>query len=216
MRWQDRRRRARFLPHSRPRRRELADRAGGRRTPVAPGLEPSTVDGRYLISVVAMRHEGELRYGQINIRTYVEHAGEQAVYFLVTRVTLPGLVGVLMGAPFAPSRISVARGAVDAPGLGISLRYDVGEETRSGPLGRPRARDLRKGSAEGVPDSPRAGGLAPRGAGRAVARRPARRLRARARRAGRGRRLCRRGPARARERPEELRLPTGRGKIEVP
>ena len=121
------------------------------------------------------------------------------MYFLVTRVTLPGLVGVLMGAPFAPSRISVARGAVDAPGLGISLRYDVGEETDPGRAREARARDLRKGSAEGVPDSPRAGGLAPRGAGRAVARRPSRRLRARARRAGRGRRLCRRGPARARE-----------------
>lgn len=99
-------------------------------------LEPSPVDGRYLISVVAMRHEGRLRYGQLNIRTYVEHAGEQAVYFLVTRVTLPGLVGVLMGAPFAPSRISVARGEVDAPGLGVSLRYEVGEETDPGPIGR--------------------------------------------------------------------------------
>ena len=99
-------------------------------------LEPSTVDGRYLISVVAMRTEGKLRYGQINIRTYVEHAREQAVYFLLTRVTVPGLVGVLMGASFAPSRISVAPGAVDAPGLGISLRYDVGEETDPGPLGR--------------------------------------------------------------------------------
>jgi hypothetical protein len=99
-------------------------------------LEPATVDGRYLISVVAMRHEGRLRYGQINIRTYVEHEGEQAVYFLVTRVTVPGLVGVLMGAPFAPSRIAVQRGLVEAPGLGISLRYEVGEETDPGPLGR--------------------------------------------------------------------------------
>ena len=62
-----------------------------------PGLEPSAVDGRYLISVVAMCHEGALRYGQLNIRTYVEHLGEQAVYFLVTRVSLPGLVGVFDG-----------------------------------------------------------------------------------------------------------------------
>ena len=100
------------------------------------GLEPSAVDGRYLISVVAMRHAGRLRYGQVNIRTYVEHAGEQAVYFLITRVTAPGLLGVLMGAPFAPARISVARGAVDAPGLGIALRYEIGEETDAGPLGR--------------------------------------------------------------------------------
>ncbi|MFL5980071.1 MAG: DUF2071 domain-containing protein, partial [Gaiellaceae bacterium] len=34
---------------------------------VPRGLEPSALDGRYLISVVAMRHEGTLRYGQINI-----------------------------------------------------------------------------------------------------------------------------------------------------
>ena len=101
-----------------------------------PTLEPATVDGRYLISVVALRHEGRLRYGQINIRTYVEHEDEQAVYFLVTRVTVPGLVGVLMGAPFAPSRISVARGLVDAPGLGISMRYEVGGEVDPGPIGR--------------------------------------------------------------------------------
>jgi Uncharacterized conserved protein (COG2071) len=101
-----------------------------------PTLEPSPVEGHYLISVVAMRHEGRVRYGQINIRTYVEHEGEQAVYFLVARVTVPGLVGVLMGAPFAPSRISVARGVVEAPGLGISMRYDVGEEGDPGPIGR--------------------------------------------------------------------------------
>src|SRR5262249_654837 len=81
-------------------------------------------------------HEGRLRYGQINIRTYVQHEGGQAVYFLVTRVTVPGLVGVVMGAPFAPSRISVARGAVEAPGLGVSLRYEVGEEGDPGPIGR--------------------------------------------------------------------------------
>jgi hypothetical protein len=83
-----------------------------------------------------MRHEGRVRYGQINIRTYVEHEGEQGVYFLVTRVTVPGLVGVLMGAPFAPSRISVARGSIEAPGLGISMRYEVGEEADPGPVGR--------------------------------------------------------------------------------
>jgi hypothetical protein len=100
------------------------------------GLEPGTVDGRYLISLVAMRHAGSPRYCQINIRTYVEHQGEDAVYFLVTRVTLPGLVGVLMGAPFAPSRIAVERGRVEAPGLGISVRYRVGDETDPGPIGR--------------------------------------------------------------------------------
>jgi hypothetical protein len=100
-----------------------------------PGLEPSAVDGRYLISVVALSQEGALRYGQLNIRTYVEHEGEQAVYFLVTRVTLPGLVGVLMGAPLAPSRITVERGSVEARGLGISLHYEVGDEADPGAIG---------------------------------------------------------------------------------
>jgi hypothetical protein len=100
------------------------------------GLQPATVNGRYLISLAAMRHEGAVRYGQLNIRTYVEHEDEQAVYFLVTRVTVPGLVGVLMGAPFAPSRISITYGAVEAQGLGVSLRYRVGEETDPGPIGR--------------------------------------------------------------------------------
>ena len=100
-----------------------------------PTLEPSAVEGRYLISLVALCQEGALRYGQLNIRTYVDHAGEQAVYFLVTRVTLPGLIGVLMGAPFAPSRITVKRGSVEARGLGVSLRYDVGDETDPGAIG---------------------------------------------------------------------------------
>jgi hypothetical protein len=101
-----------------------------------PALEPAQIDGGYLISLVALRHEGRLRFGQINIRTYVAHEGEQAVYFLATRVTVPGLVGVLMGAPFAPSRIAVKRGAVEAAGLGVSLRYELGEEADPGPIGR--------------------------------------------------------------------------------
>jgi hypothetical protein len=101
-----------------------------------PGLEPETVEGRYLVSVVAMRHEGALRYAQLNIRTYIRHEGEEAVYFLATRVTVPGLVGVVMGAPFAPSRIAVGRGTIEASGLGVSLRYHVGDETDPGPIGR--------------------------------------------------------------------------------
>jgi len=101
-----------------------------------PGLTSEAVDGKHLISLVAMRHEGSAHYRQLNIRTYVEHEGEDAVYFLVTRVTLPGLVGILMGAPFAPSRIRVERGAVEAGGLGVSLRYRVGAEVDAGLLGR--------------------------------------------------------------------------------
>jgi hypothetical protein len=179
-------------------------------------LEPSEVDGRYLISVVAMRHEGKLRYGQINIRTYVDHAGEQAVYFLVTRVTVPGLVGVLMGAPFAPSRISVARGSVDAPGLGVTFRYEVGEETDPGPVGthelgiygksRLKAFRIRRGPAvwrratldEPVRVDPLVVyGLEPEARGADAFYADAARLE-------------------LESRPERLRLPVQRGKIEVP
>jgi len=180
------------------------------------GLEPSAFDGRYLISVVAMRHEGKLRYGQINIRTYVDHAGEQAVYFLVTRVTVPGLVGVLMGAPFAPSRISVAHGTVDAPGLGVSFRYEVGEETDPGPVGRHelgiygksrlKAFRIRRGPAvwrRAALDEPLrvdplvVYGLEPDAQSADVVYADAALLE-------------------LESRPERLRLPTGRGKIEVP
>lgn len=100
-----------------------------------PGLEPATVDGRYLISLVAMRQEARPRHRQINIRTYVQDDGSDAVYFLLTRVTVPGLVGVLLGAPYGAARIAVERGRVEAPGLGVSLRYRVGEETSPGPIG---------------------------------------------------------------------------------
>jgi hypothetical protein len=103
---------------------------------VPPALTPSPVDGEYLISLVAMRQEGSPRYSQLNIRTYVEHQGEQGVYFLVTRVTLPGLVGVLMGAPFAPSRMRIEPGVVEAGGLGVSFRYRIGDESDAGPMGR--------------------------------------------------------------------------------
>jgi hypothetical protein len=183
---------------------------------VPRGLEPSALDGRYLISVVAMRHEGTLRYGQINIRTYVDHAGEQAVYFLVTRVTVPGLVGVLMGAPFAPSRIRVARGSVDAPGLGVTFRYELGGETDPGPVGshelgiygksRLKTFRIRREPAiwrratldEPVRVDPLVVyGLEPEAQGADVFYADAARLELEGR-------------------PERLRLPIGRGKIEVP
>lgn len=99
------------------------------------GLEPVTVGGEYLISLVAMRHLAAPRHRQINVRTYVRHEGEDAVYFLLTRVTGPGLLGVLFGAPYGLSRIAVERGSVEAPGLGVSVRYRVGDETSPGPIG---------------------------------------------------------------------------------
>jgi hypothetical protein len=99
------------------------------------GLEPATVEGEYLVSLIAMRHQSAPRHRQINVRTYVRHEGEDAVYFLLTRVTAPGLLGVLLGAPYGLSRIAVARGSVEAPGLGVSIRYRVGDETSAGPIG---------------------------------------------------------------------------------
>lgn len=101
-----------------------------------PGLEPATVDGEYLISLAAMRQDALPRHRQINIRTYVKHGGDAAVYLLLSRVTVPGLAGVLLGAPYGAARIAVERGRVEAPGLGVSLRYRVGEETGAGPMSR--------------------------------------------------------------------------------
>lgn len=103
------------------------------------GLEPSPVAGDYLISLVALRYRGGglvPPFSQINLRTYVAGEGEEAVYFLLSRVTLPGLIGVLLGAPVGPARISVRPDLVNAPGLGVSLRYRVGDVTNSGPIGR--------------------------------------------------------------------------------
>jgi hypothetical protein len=104
-----------------------------------PGLEPAPVDGDYLISLAAMRYQSSgvvPPFSQINVRTYVADEREEAVYFLLSRVTLPGLVGVLLGAPVGLAQISVGPGFVEAPGLGVSLRYRVGEVTDSGPVGR--------------------------------------------------------------------------------
>lgn len=100
------------------------------------GLEPVPVEGDYLISLVAMRQEAFPRHRQLNVRTYVAHEREDAVYFLLSRVTVPGLAGALLGAPYGPARISVRQGAVAAPGLGVSLHYRLGDIAESGPIGR--------------------------------------------------------------------------------
>jgi Uncharacterized conserved protein (COG2071) len=106
-----------------------------------PGLRPAPVDGQHLVTVAALRHAGGRLgrlpvppFSQLNVRTYVEHEGETAVFFLMTRVTLPGMGGAVLGAPFRPARIRVRPRELDAPGLGVSLRYE--------PAGPPRPSEL--------------------------------------------------------------------------
>jgi Uncharacterized conserved protein (COG2071) len=106
------------------------------------GLEPAQVEDAHLVSLVAMRVEGGRLgalpvppFSQLNLRTYVLYEGEPAVYFLFLRVTPPGLLGLALGAPYAPARISVQPGRVRAPGLGFSLSYRLGEVVDAGPIG---------------------------------------------------------------------------------
>jgi Uncharacterized conserved protein (COG2071) len=96
------------------------------------GLRPALVDGSHLVTIAALRYSraqlGRMPvapFSQLNVRTYVEHEGGPAVYFLMTRVTLPGMGGAFLGAPYRPARIRVRPGLVEAPGLGVSLRYEV-------------------------------------------------------------------------------------------
>jgi hypothetical protein len=106
------------------------------------GLEPAPVGGEFLVSLAAMRYDGGRMgslplpsFSQINVRTYVAHEQEDAVYFLLSRVTVPGLAGALLGAPVGPSRIAVRPGSVEAPGLGVSISYRVDGVTDAGPIG---------------------------------------------------------------------------------
>jgi hypothetical protein len=104
------------------------------------GLEPAAVDGRHLVTLAAFRWEGG-RLGrvpvppftQLNVRVYVEWAGEPAVFFLTARVTPPGLGGALFGAPYRPARLRVRPGLVAAPGLGVSLSYEPRDPDPAGP-----------------------------------------------------------------------------------
>lgn len=107
------------------------------------GLEPAEVDGRFVVSVAAFRVEGGrlgsfplVPYSQLNVRVYVTREADPAVFFLASRVTAAGLPGVLLGAPVRYARVAVRAGSVRAAGLGISLRYRVGEPTEAGLLGR--------------------------------------------------------------------------------
>ncbi|MGH3030550.1 MAG: DUF2071 domain-containing protein [Gaiellaceae bacterium] len=106
-----------------------------------PGLAPAPVDGRHLVTIAALRYTGGrlgrvpvVPFSQLNVRAYVEHEDEPAVMFLLARVTLPGMAAALVGAPFRPARLLVARGRAEAPGLGVSIAYEPREALDQSPL----------------------------------------------------------------------------------
>jgi len=106
------------------------------------GLLPAEIDGRQLVSVVALRYaSGRLgrfpvpAFSQLNLRVYVTWRDEPAVFFLAARVTPPGLGGILFGAPYRPARLRFRRGLAEAPGLGLSLPYKVDGASDPGALG---------------------------------------------------------------------------------
>ena len=109
-----------------------------------PGLEPSLVDGESIVSLVTFRCLGGrvgrlpmLPFSQLNVRLYVDHEGEPAVFFLRSLVTVAGLGGFFLGAPYRVAWVRVRPGDVSAPGLGIRIRYRTGRvEATPGLLGR--------------------------------------------------------------------------------
>jgi Uncharacterized conserved protein (COG2071) len=108
-----------------------------------PDAEPAEVDGRYLVSVVSFRvrrgrvgHVPVLPFSQLNVRTYVTWKDEPAVLFLASRVTLAGLPGLLLGAPYRSARLRVKPGNLRAPGLGVDIRHRPGGSADPGELGR--------------------------------------------------------------------------------
>lgn len=136
-----------------------------------PGLEPRTVEGEYLVSVVGLVNAGGrigrmpvLPFSQLNVRTYVSYRGEPAVYFLRTYVSWAGMGAALFGAPHRPARLRLEEGRAEAPGIGLALRYRLGEPGAPGELGRHelglfeaaglRGFRIRRGSAEWVRGTP--------------------------------------------------------------
>jgi uncharacterized protein YqjF (DUF2071 family) len=103
----------------------------GVRRDLPAGVEPALdADGRALVSLAAFRNE-EVRaaglavpaFTQLNLRTYVSHRGEPGVLLLTVRAGLPGALAAVLGVPVRPARLRVEKSAVEAPGLGVSLRY---------------------------------------------------------------------------------------------
>ena len=106
------------------------------------GLEPVEIDGRHLVSVAALRYAGGRvgrlpapPYSQLNVRTYVIRRGDPAVFFVTARVSVLGLGGALLGAPYRIARLRFRRGSAEAPGLGVSFRYEVDGPAEAGLLG---------------------------------------------------------------------------------
>jgi uncharacterized protein YqjF (DUF2071 family) len=109
---------------------------------VPPGLRPAAVEGRHLVTIAALRFgAGRLGrlpvppFSQLNVRTYVEHEGATAVFFLRSYVTVGGLGGIFFGAPFKPARIRVDPGRVESRSAGVSLAFRATGAAEPGELG---------------------------------------------------------------------------------
>jgi len=113
------------------------------RTTLPPELEPAGVEGRFLVTAVCLRVRGGRLgrlpvppFSQLNVRTYCTWEDEPAVFFVRAHVTPLGMGGALLGAPYRPSLLSLRKGFARAPGLGFSLRYELGGKAEPGLLGR--------------------------------------------------------------------------------
>lgn len=109
-----------------------------------PPFEPVEVEGESIVSLVTFRCVSGrigrlpvLPFSQLNVRLYVEHEGEPAVFFLRSFVTVAGVGGFFLGAPYRLAWVRVREGDASAPGLGVRIRYGIGRaEATPGLLGR--------------------------------------------------------------------------------
>jgi uncharacterized protein YqjF (DUF2071 family) len=108
---------------------------------VYPGLEPAALVGGHRVSLAALRFAGGrlgvvpvAPFAQLNVRTYVRYEGAPAVYLLRSYVSLGGLGGALLGAPFRAARIRMRPRQVDVPAAGVSLAYAPRERAEAGEL----------------------------------------------------------------------------------